>query len=52
MSIGEMVILGGLAALLIIGTKGTNAAPQSDAKKAAAPPPPRPSAMRWMSRGG
>lgn len=49
MSVGEMVILGGLAFLLVIGTKGK---PPEAPQAKAAPPPPRPSAMRWMSRGG
>lgn len=49
MSVGEMVILGGLAALLIIGTKGKPAEPPPASKPA--PPPSRPSSMRWMTRG-
>ncbi|WP_431301825.1 hypothetical protein [Sediminicoccus sp. BL-A-41-H5] len=50
MSAGEWIIIGGLAFLLVVGTKGKATDKAPDAKKQA-PPPPRPNAMRWMSRG-
>lgn len=50
MSTGELIILGALAFLLVVGTKGKAAAPA--AEEAAAPVVAKPSALRWMERGG
>lgn len=51
MSAGEWVIMGGLAVLLVVGTKGKPAPMAATVKAPPPPPPPRPNAMRWMMRG-
>lgn len=48
MSAGDWIILGGLAALLVIGTRGATM-PKPPPKKAAEPE--LPPAMAWMWRG-